>query len=74
LVLHTRPDPAAAASSSSSSTLHQATLAAPRLISVVEKVKRGHPAWLWQYTTSGMLEPVVEERPSLARVLGGKTK
>lgn len=57
------------------STLHPATLAIPRLISVVEKVKR---EWLktheevWQYNVSGNMKS--QERPSLERVLNGKTK
>ncbi|EJT45807.1 hypothetical protein A1Q1_05720 [Trichosporon asahii var. asahii CBS 2479] len=57
------------------STLHPATLAIPRLISVVEKVKR---EWLkthnevWQYNVSGHMKS--QERPSLERVLSGKTK
>lgn len=57
------------------SALHPATLAIPRLVSVVEKVKR---EWLkthdevWQYNTSGNMKST--ERPSLERVLSGKTK
>lgn len=57
------------------SALHPATLAIPRLVSVAEKVKR---EWLlkhddiWQYNVSGTLKS--QERPSLERVLNGKTK
>ncbi|GMK57282.1 hypothetical protein CspeluHIS016_0401160 [Cutaneotrichosporon spelunceum] len=58
LVLHTIPlEP------SSKPGLHPATLAAPRLVSLVEK-----------YTETGLVEPTQAERPSLERVLGGKTK
>lgn len=57
------------------SALHPATLAIPRLVSVAEKVKR---EWLathddvWQYNVSGAATAL--ERPSLERVLAGKTR
>lgn len=83
-MLHTRPaDNNSGASSSEngeekakgkSKGLSASTLAAPRLIAVVEKIKRAHPGTLHQYTQSGLLAPVDEERPGLERVLAGKTK
>ncbi|BEI84124.1 hypothetical protein CcaverHIS002_0407280 [Cutaneotrichosporon cavernicola] len=78
LVLHTIPlEP------STKPGLHPATLAAPRLVSLVEKVKREYIAslspkkekqGLWQYTETGLVVPAETERPSLERVLSGKTK
>ncbi|RSH79766.1 uncharacterized protein EHS24_009422 [Apiotrichum porosum] len=92
LVLHTLPaakdddkQPSSSSSSSSkspASTLHPATLAAPRLVSVAESVKRTYTrqksaTGLWQYTESGLLPSGGGEEaagPSLARVLSGKLK
>lgn len=67
----------------SNNTLHPSTLAIPRLISVVEKIKREYLSsltpgpekrGLWQYTETGLVGGVEMERPSLERVLSGKTK
>ncbi len=78
MVLHTIP-----AEPSSQPGLHPATLASQRLVSVVEKVKReyiaalvprGDKQGLWQYTETGLVSPTETERPSLERVLSGKTK
>lgn len=73
LILHTLPppQPPTPSSSTSTSTLHPSTLTAPRLISVVELIKRSYisqlrdkksggkgkhgAAGLWQYTESGLV-------------------
>ena len=70
-----------------STTLHTATTSAPRLISVVEQIKREYVVQsgtkgkrpsrgIWQYTESGLLpvEPRDDEEDPLVRVLEGKTR
>jgi len=96
LVLHTMPPPAPSTdpgskntqtTKSRGTTLHTATTSAPRLISVVEQIKREYveqsgtkgkrpSRGIWQYTESGLLpvEPTVDDEDPLVRVLEGKTR
>jgi len=77
----------AKASKPRGTTLHPATTSAPRLISVVEQIKREYVVQsgtkgkrpsrgIWQYTESGLLpvEPRDDEEDPLVRVLEGKTR
>ena len=89
-MLHTRPpktadEDSASQSAKSTSSLHSCTLSAPKLVSVVEVIKRRylaeHPEsgkhraeGIWQYTKSGLLELPLGEEPDLAKVLEGKGK
>jgi hypothetical protein len=92
LVLHTLPPANSEASSSnpSSSSLSSALLATPKLVSVVEKIKREYMSYInakdvgkgknkavgiWQYNESGTLSQGEEQQElGLESILEGRTK
>jgi hypothetical protein len=92
LVLHTLPpaNSEASSSKSSSSSLSSALLATPKLVSVVEKIKREYMAYvnskavgkgknkavgIWQYNESGTLSQGDEQQElGLESILEGRTK
>jgi hypothetical protein len=92
LILHTLPpaNSEASSSNSSSSSLSSALLATPKLVSVVEKIKREYMAYInskdvgkgknkavgiWQYNESGTLSQGQEQQElGLESILEGRTK
>jgi hypothetical protein len=92
LVLHTLPpaNSESSSSNSSSSSLSSALLATPKLVSVVEKIKREYMAYInskdvgkgknkavgiWQYNESGALSQGQDQQElGLESVLEGRTK